>query len=86
LEKEMDNLIATIKEWLDEWAVGFAIVLIGIAICAVALWGAFTLAERGCEARWVDSGRTVVWDGMAGCRVSDGDGNLIPEFALKGIK
>ena len=56
----------------------FAIVLLlGLGYAASAL---------ECGARWSDSGRKYEWSFLAGCRVEDGNGKLIPEANIRDIQ
>ena len=56
-----------------------------LAIMAILTAGAAWLSKVGCESRWQDSGRAHSWGLMAGCRVADRDGRLIPEKNVRDI-
>ncbi len=58
-------------------------VLVGIGavilFIVIAVYSSMRLEKANCEARWVDSGRKYDWSVYGGCRVSDKNGNMIPE-------
>ena len=51
------------------------------------LFGLAAIADKfGCEAKWADSGRKHDWSFLAGCRVEDSQGRLIPEKNIRDIQ
>ena len=61
--------------------------LVGLTIAIIILTVlGYAASALECGARWSDSGRKYEWSFLAGCRVEDGNGRLIPEANIRDIK
>jgi hypothetical protein len=71
----MDEL----KDWMIVGGICFLIFMI-------VIFGGSVLEKTNCEAKWADSGKKYDWSFFAGCRVSDKNGNLIPEKNIREVQ
>lgn len=62
------------------------IIIAVIAFIVLVLGSVPVLDKAGCASRWQDSGRKFDWSFMGGCRVTDKNGNLIPEKNLRDVQ
>ena len=61
--------------------------IVGLAVAIIILTSlGYAISALECSAKWRDSGRKYEWSILAGCRVEDGNGKLIPEANIRDIQ